>query len=115
VGRENILDDAGITTPFPVDALGDNAFPRFQISAYYDEDFADKDDRFTRGPFTLDIADWMTDAARVADGEHNQYDPCTHNSAGGYGDINVDANDDTDFLNECGRNVFSQPCPTWKN
>ena len=108
----NIQDAGG--TPFPITSLSTNLFPRFQVSAYYDEDFADEDDLFTFGPFTLDVSDWMPDTARAADGEYNEFVPCAHNSAGGYGDVNVDANDVTDFLNEFGRSVFNQPCPTCK-
>jgi hypothetical protein len=85
------------------------------VSAFYDEDFADQDDLFTRGPFTLDIADWMPDTARVANGEYNQWAPCGHNTAGGYGDLSVAANDVSDFLAEFGRSNFNQPCPNCKN
>ena len=67
--------------------------------------------------YTVHLAakDWMPDTARVADGEFNQYVPCAHNSAGAYGDQNVDALDVGDFLNEFGRSIFSMPCPTCKN
>ena len=107
------IRDSGIGTVFNLDGL--DLPPKFQVAAYYDEDFADEDDLFTRGPFSLDIADWMPDTARVADGEHNQFDPCAHNSWGGYGNVNVDANDVGDFVQEFGRSVFSRPCPTCKN
>ena len=108
----NIQEAGG--TPFPIGSLSANLFPRFQVSAFIDEDFADQDDLFTRGPFTLDVSDWMPDTARAADGEYNQHPPCGHNTAGGYGDVNVDANDVGNFLAEFGRSVFSRPCPNCK-
>lgn len=107
------IEDAG-GTPFPIGALSANLFPRFQVSAFYDDDFTDQDDLFSFGPFTVDVSDWLPDTARAADGEYNQYEPCGHNTAGGYGNVNVDANDVGDFLQEFGRSVFSRPCPNCK-
>jgi len=107
------IRDAGTQPNFLLGALANP--PRFQVSAFYDEDFADEDDLFSRQPFTLDVSDWMPDTARVATGEFNQFALCAHNSAGLYGDQNVDANDVTDFLEEFGRSIFSRPCPTCKN
>ena len=91
--------------------------PKYQVSLFYDETFhtGDEDDLFTLPGLNVDVSDWMPDTARAADGEYNQYDLCAHNSAGGYGDLNVDANDVGDFLAEFGRSVFSRPCPTCKN
>jgi len=104
-GVSNIFDPAFAT---------DNP-PRFQVSLFYDENFDDEDDLFTLPGLNLDVSDWLPDTARVATGEYNQYVPCGHNTAGGYGDVNVDANDVGDFLAEFGRSVFSRPCPTCKN
>ena len=90
--------------------------PKYQVSAYFDEDFADEDDLYTYDSgLNLDISDWLPDTARVADGEYNSHYPCAHNSAGGYGDGNVDAMDVGDFLSEFGRNFFTRRCPTCKN
>lgn len=85
--------------------------PKYQVSAYFDEDFADEDDLFTYdAELNLDVSDWFPDAARVADGVYNSHEPCLHN-LGGYGDVNVDANDVADFLSEFGRSRFFCKCP----
>jgi hypothetical protein len=108
--------------PFDLDAAVDLKAPKFQVTAFYNEELPWNGQDFTEPAgtcgapgFCLAVRDWMPDTDRVADGEFNQYTPCAHNSAGGYGDVNVDANDVTDFLGEFGRSVFSQPCPTCKN
>ena len=62
----------------------------------------------------MDISDWLPDTGRVADGDFNGGDPCAHNSAGGYGDQSVAANDVADFLDEFGRSNFFEPCPNCK-
>jgi len=86
--------------------------PKYQVSAYFDEDFADEDDLFTfNAGLNLDISDWLPDTDRMADGEYNSHYPCAHNSAGGYGDVNIDANDVGDFLSEFGRTIFWHRCP----
>jgi hypothetical protein len=92
-----------------------NGPPKYQVSAYFDEDFVDGDDLFTfDAGLKLDISDWLPDTDRVADGEYNPHDECKHNSAGGYGNLNVDANDVGDFLNEFGRLIFWNDCPNCK-
>jgi hypothetical protein len=90
--------------------------PKYQVALFYDAAFkpGDEDDLFTLPGLNVDVSDWLPNTARVADGEYNQYETCYHNSAGGYGDVNVDANDVGDFLAEFGRSVFSRPCPTCK-
>ena len=89
--------------------------PKYQVSAYFDEDFADEDDLFTYDSgLNLDISDWLPDTARVADGEYSPYNECQHNSAGGYGDLNVSANDVSDFLSEFGRTIFWNYCANCK-
>jgi hypothetical protein len=64
--------------------------------------------------FCLAARDWVPDTDRVADGEYNVNSPCGHNTAGGYGDQNVAADDVQDFLAEFGRSTFNKPCPTCK-
>jgi hypothetical protein len=64
---------------------------------------------------TLNLSDFLPDTARVADGETNANDSCAHNSEGGYGDLDVDANDVTEFLNEFGRMGVFKVCPNCKN
>jgi hypothetical protein len=89
--------------------------PRYQVSAYFDEDFVDEDDLFTfNAGLNLDISDWLPDTARVADGEYTWHDDCQHNSAGGYGDLNVSADDVSDFLSEFGRTLYWNDCPNCK-
>ena len=94
--------------------------PKYQVTALFDTGLPFDGDDFTQyypagSGFNLAVRDWMPDTARVADGETNEWGPCAHNSEGGYGDVDVDANDVTDFLNEFGRGQFFQPCPTCKN
>ena len=110
-----ILRDAPSAHPIFNPMYPTNNPPKFQVSLFYDETFDDEDDLFTLPGLNVDLSDWMPDTDRVANGEYNQHPPCAHNSAGGYGDVNVDANDVGDFLAEFGRSVFSQPCPTCKN
>jgi len=95
--------------------------PKYQVTALHNLRFntEDSEQDFTQpklpgepSGFYLAAKDWVPDTARVADGEFNEWDPCNHNSEGGYGDLDVDANDVTDFLNEFGRGAFFQPCPT---
>jgi hypothetical protein len=104
----------GVSNIFDPTYATDNP-PRFQVSAFYDEVFDDEDDLFTLPGLNLDISDWLPNTDRVAAGEYNQYEACGHNTFGGYGNLNVDANDVGDFLNEFGRSVFSRPCPNCKN
>jgi hypothetical protein len=106
-----ILQD-GVQTPFdPVFAT--NNPPNFQVSVFYDQTFADKDDLFTLPGLFLDVCDWLPNNpdCSVA-GSYNQYPPCRHNSDGsGCSDVDVDAGDVADFLTEFGRSPFSRPCP----
>jgi len=99
--------------PFDLSYTVDNP-PKYQVSLFYDPIFADEDDLFTLPGLNLDVNDWLPDTARVADGEYNHYPPCLHNSAGGYGDQSVAADDVGDFLNEFGRNNFDFRCPNCK-
>jgi hypothetical protein len=100
--------------PFDVSYTVDNP-PKYQVSLFYDPVFADEDDLFTIFPgLNIDVNDWMPDTDRVADGEYNSHYPCSHNSAGGYGDLNVDAMDVNDFLAEFGRNHLARGCPNCK-
>ena len=108
-----ILRDTG-SAPFDPTYPTNNP-PRFQVAAFYDENFEDGDDLFTLPGLNLDVSDWLPNTDRVAAGEYNQHPPCAHNSWGGYGNVNVDANDVGEFLNEFGRSVFSRPCPNCKN
>jgi hypothetical protein len=110
-----ILRDTG-SAPFDPTYATDNP-PKYQVSLFHDETFhtGDEDDLFTLPGLNLDISDWLPNTDRVADAEYNQYDPCAHNSWGGYGNVNVDANDVGNFLAEFGRSVFSRPCPNCKN
>ena len=89
--------------------------PQFQVAVFYDETFADEDDLFTLPGLNLDVSDWLPDTARAAAGEFNQFAACGHNTAGGYGDLSVAANDVSDFLAEFGRSNFFEPCPNCKN
>jgi hypothetical protein len=97
-----------------------NTLPRYQVSVWYDTAFDDKDDWFSTAPppddTYMNLSDFMPNSGGAcnAAGEHNTHDPCLHNSAGGYGDLNVDANDVGAFLAEFGRSVFSRPCPNCK-
>lgn len=89
--------------------------PKYQVSVWHDSIFDDDDD-YLSGDL-LNLSDFLPDAGGDcnAAGEFNQYDPCPQNSAGGYGDLNMDALDVGDFLSTFGRSVFSQPCPNCKN
>ena len=97
--------------------------PKFQVTALHNLRYSgDNKQDFTQtkllgepNGFYLAVKDWMPDTARVADGEYNAFDPCNHNSEGGYGDLDVDANDVTEFLQEFGRGGFNKPCPNCKN
>jgi hypothetical protein len=84
--------------------------PKFQVTAMFNPIAPWNGTDFT----CLAAKDWVPDTARVADGEYNMHAPCGHNTAGAYGNLNVDANDVTDFLNEFGRSTFFQPCPNCK-
>ena len=110
-----ILRDAPANHPLFDSTYANDNPPKYQVSVFHDENFNDEDDLFTLPGLNVDVSDWMPDTARVVDGEYNDFAPCGHNTAGGYGDVNVDANDVTDFLNEFGRSVFNKPCPTCKN
>lgn len=103
-------------TPFPIDYSVNNP-PQYQVSVWYDTPFTDNDDFSDAGGSPINLSDYMPDAGGdcTAAGEFNQYDPCLHNSFGGYGNLNVDANDVGNFLAEFGRSVFSRPCPNCKN
>ena len=109
-----ILRDTG-SAPFDVLYALNNP-PKYQVSVFYDSVFADEDDLFTLPGLNVDVNDWLPDTARVADGEYNPYTACGHNSAGGYGDLGVDANDVSDFLSEFGRACFwcAWKCPNCK-
>jgi hypothetical protein len=100
----------------PSFALADvvNNPPHYLVTTWYDTAFDDNDDYFTGD--LLNLSDFMPNAGGAcnAAGEYNQYEACAHNSAGGYGDLNVDANDVGNFLAEFGRSVFSRPCPNCK-
>jgi hypothetical protein len=117
------ISDAGDPEHLPFDLATAIANPpKFQVTALFNARLPFNGQDFTQPKlpadppgFYLAVKDWMPDTARVADGEFNQYDPCAHNSAGAYGDQNVDANDVGAFLEEFGRSVFSMPCPTCKN
>ena len=90
--------------------------PRYQVSAYFDQDFVDGDDLFTfDSGLNLDISDWLPDTDRVADGEYSPYNEFQHNSAGGYGDLSVAANDVSDFLSEFGRTYWWHYCANCKH
>ena len=105
-----ILRDAPAHHPLFDSTYANDNPPKYQVSVFYDEDFADEDDLFTLPGLNVDIADWMPDTARAADGEYNDFDPCGHNTVGGYGDQNVDANDLSDFLAEFGRSIYCLGC-----
>jgi hypothetical protein len=107
------ITDAG-KTPFDATYAVNNP-PKYQVSLFYDTTFADENDLFTLPGLNVDVNDWLPDTARAADGEYNHNTPCLHNSAGRYGDQNVDANDVADFLNEFGRSHFNNQCPNCKN
>jgi hypothetical protein len=90
--------------------------PQYLVTVWYDTAFADESDYFTNGDL-LNLSDILPNdgGACNAAGEFNPWDPCPQNSAGGYGDLNMDAFDVTDFLSTFGRSVFSEPCPNCKN
>jgi hypothetical protein len=102
-------------TPFTLQGVLDN-LPHYQVSVWYDTANDDDDDYMSSGNL-LNLSDFMPNGGGAcnAAGEYNQYPPCLHNSWGGYGNLNVDANDVGDFLEEFGRSVFSRPCPNCKN
>jgi hypothetical protein len=95
--------------PFDISYTVDNP-PKYQVSVFYDPVFADENDVFTAPGITIDVNDWLPDTDRVADGDFNGGPPCSHNSAGGYGDQSVAADDVSDFLNEFGRNIYCLGC-----
>jgi hypothetical protein len=86
--------------------------PKYQVSVWHDTLFTDEDDYFTNGDL-LNLSDFMPDAGGDcnAPGEFNNNHPCAHNSAGGYGDISVAADDVADFLSEFGRSLHWNRCP----
>jgi hypothetical protein len=94
-----------------------NSPPQYQVSVWHDTAFIDEDDFSDEGGSPINLSDFLPNAGGNcnAAGEFNDNDPCFHNSAGPYGDLNVDALDVTDFLAEFGRSVFSRPCPNCKN
>ena len=102
-------------TPFTLQGVLDN-LPHYQVSVWYDTANDDDDDYMSSGNL-LNLSDFMPNGGGAcnAAGEYNQHPPCLHNSWGGYGNLNVDANDVGDFLEEFGRSVFSRPCPNCKN
>ena len=100
-----------LTRSYKLFPLNNN--PRYQVTVWYDTTFDDHDDYMSDGNL-LNLSDFMPDAGgdcNVA-GEFNEHDPCLHNSAGGYGDRNVAADDVGAFLAEFGRSSFNKPCPT---
>jgi hypothetical protein len=94
-----------------------NSPPQYQVSVWHDTAFIDEDDFSDEGGSPINLSDFLPNAGGNcnAAGEFNDNDSCFHNSAGPYGDLNVDALDVTDFLAEFGRSVFSRPCPNCKN
>jgi len=117
------ITDAGDPEHLPFDLATAIANPpKFQVTALFNERLPYNGQDFSQPKlpaeppgFYVAAKDWMPDTDRVADGEFNEWTPCAHNSAGGYGNLDVGANDVTDFLSTFGRSVFNQPCPNCKN
>jgi len=91
-----------------------NNAPSYQVSVWYDTAFEDEDD-FMDGGLIFNLSDFLPNTIGTkARAEYNPYDPCLHN-LGGYGDVNVDANDVSSFLSEFGRTFYWHKCPNCEN
>ena len=87
--------------------------PKYQVSVWYDTSFSDEDDFNDLAGTPINLSDFLpnTDAGCQVEGEYNPYPPCEMNQEGLYGDIDVDADDVTMFLEQFGREEYYNRCP----
>ena len=100
--------NVGVLTDDQLFFTADNP-PQWQVSVWYDAAPFDGDDMFDAG-LVLNLVDFAPNTGR-ATAVFNANLPCLMNQHGGYGDIDVDADDITLFLSEFGREEFFLPCP----
>ena len=86
--------------------------PKWQMSIWHDADPYDGDDMFDAG-LLLNLVDFAPNSGTIV-GFYNEFSSCKHNAHGGYGDVDVDSDDVTDFLGETGRGQFNKQCPGCK-